>query len=350
MLEALRRDVAEVLAFLDQAVHELEHPGRVAHGDGVGDGVLDLGRRGAEQRLEHRLVDHPAAQHGRLVQQGQRVPERALGLPGHGVSGGLVELHALALGQLHQVLRHELARSPPEVEPLAPAHDGGRHLVGLGRAEQEAHPRWRLLEHLQQGVEGLAGQALRLVDDVDLLAAHGRCGGGPFPQLAGVVDAAVGGRVDLDDVEVRAVPDPHALLADPARLGRGALLAVHHLGQDPGRGGLAGPPGPAEQERVGQAPLLHRADQRAHDVLLPQDLLGNLRAVLPVQRLVLLVVRQLDLAFGPSAYRACVTGKNGDRAPAVDERRTRAPTRPAAPARHPCGTRQRLLTAASFRI
>ena len=144
-----------------------------------------------------------------------------------------------------------------------PPDDRGRHLVRLGGGQHEPHARRRFLEDLQQGVERLAGEPLRLVDDVDLLAAlHGR-GGRLLPQLARVLDAAVAGGVDLDDVQVRAFTDRDALGTHAARLGRGALLAVDHLGQDASGGGLARPPGPAEQERVVQAPLADGAGQRA---------------------------------------------------------------------------------------
>ena len=42
---------------------------------------------------------------------------------------------------------------------------------------------------------------VRLVDDVDLVARHGRRVEGLVTQFAGVVDAAVAGGVDLDDVD-----------------------------------------------------------------------------------------------------------------------------------------------------
>jgi hypothetical protein len=111
--------------------------------------------------------------------------------------------------------------------------------VRLGSGQDEPHAGGRLLQELQQRVEGLTGESLGLVDDVDLLAALGRGGGGALPQLAGVVHTSVAGGVDLPDVEVAAVLDPLALVADAARLGGGTLLAVDHLGEDPCGGGLA---------------------------------------------------------------------------------------------------------------
>ena len=77
------------------------------------------------------------------------------------------------------------------------------------------------------------GHHVGLVDDVDLEAAADRREEGPLPQIASIVDAAVAGCVDLDDVDAsrplraRSRHDwhsPQARLADPSRssgLGRG---------------------------------------------------------------------------------------------------------------------------------
>ena len=86
-------------------------------------------------------------------------------------------------------------------------------LCGSVVASTKRTPDRRLLEHLQQRVERLAREPLRLVDDVDLLATHRRSGGGAFAELARVLDTAVRGRVDLDDVQVLALADGDALRA-----------------------------------------------------------------------------------------------------------------------------------------
>jgi hypothetical protein len=160
--------------------------------------------------------------------------------------------------------------------------------VRLGRAQDEPNAGRRLLEQLQERVERLTRQALGLVEDVDLLAAHGRGGRRAFPELAGVVHASVRRGVDLHDVEVRSIADPHALLALAARLGRRTLLAVDHLRQDPGGGGLAGAPRPREQEGMRETPLVDGSDQGPDHVLLPEHLTRRLGPVLPIERLIFL--------------------------------------------------------------
>ena len=67
-----------------------------------------------------------------------------------------------------------------QVEALAARQHRHRHLARLGGGEDELHMLGRLLERLEQAVEGLLRQHVHLVDDVDLVAGgvracSGRC-------------------------------------------------------------------------------------------------------------------------------------------------------------------------------
>ncbi len=61
--------------------------------------------------------------------------------------------------------------------------------------------RWRLLDQLQQRVPGGVRELVRLVEDVDLVAALGGLEDDPVADLADVVDPPLRGCVHLDDVE-----------------------------------------------------------------------------------------------------------------------------------------------------
>ena len=150
----------------------------------------------------------------------------------------------------------------------------------------------RLLERLEQSVEGGVGDLVRLVEDVDLVAvARGAVAGG-VAQFANLVDAAVGGGVDLDDVDGGPGANLGAGVADAAGLGGGALgradgvLAVERHGQDAGDGGFADAAVAAEDVAVGDAPLLERVQQGAGDVLLPDDVAEELGAVFAGENLI----------------------------------------------------------------
>ncbi len=128
---------------------------RVAHGHRVRELDLDLAARRAEQRLDRGVVDLLAAEHPGLVQQRERVPRGALCVPSDRVRGGIVQHHTLGRRDLLEQLREPFHRVPAEVEPLAAPDDRGGHLVRLGGGEDEANARGRLLEDLQQRIEGL---------------------------------------------------------------------------------------------------------------------------------------------------------------------------------------------------
>ena len=151
------------------------------------------------------------------------------------------------------------------------------NVLGLRGGHHEDDVVGRLLEGLEQRVEGGVGDLVRLVEDVDLvLVARGAVAGG-VAELADLVDAAVGGGVDLDDVDGVAGADLGAGLADVAGLGGGAELAadgvaaVERHGQDAGDGGLADAAVAGEDVAVGDAVLGERVHQGHGDVVLSDD-------------------------------------------------------------------------------
>ena len=79
-----------------------------------------------------------------------------------------------------------------EVEALAARDDGLGDLVRVGGGEHEDHVGRRLLEGLEQRVEGLAREHVDLVDDVHLETAVDRGESDLLAQVADVVDATVG--------------------------------------------------------------------------------------------------------------------------------------------------------------
>ena len=151
----------------------------------------------------------------------------------------------------------------------------------LGRAEDELHVLRRLFQGLQQGVEGLAGEHVDFVDDVDLEPRAAGTNADVLTQLADLVDAAVAGPVDLQHVDVLARADALADVALVAGRRRGALFAIQRLGEDAGGGRLAHAPRPGEQIGVAYAVAGDRVLQRLGDVLLADQLRETLRAIPP---------------------------------------------------------------------
>ena len=65
----------------------------------------------------------------------------------------------------------------------------------------------RLLDNLEQRVEGLPREPMNLVDDDDLVGVSGGAVAKTLGELADLFHFGIGGGVDLDDIEVRPSSD-----------------------------------------------------------------------------------------------------------------------------------------------
>ena len=173
-----------------------------------------------------------------------------------------------------------------DVEPLEARQDGRREARRLGRGEHEDDEVGRFLERLQQGVPGVAGDLVRLVEDVDLAPELAGRVWQALAQVANRIDAAVAGGIDLDQVEGRPLTDRDAGWASVAGVAVLEVRAVDGLGQDPRERGLAGPARPDEQDRMADAVRPDGVAQRLDDGLLADDLPECLGAPAPIERLV----------------------------------------------------------------
>ena len=197
-------------------------------------------------------------------------------------AAGSIAICSVAATRLDHVTDLRDGRAP-EIEAMAAVHDGRQHLLRLGGGEHEDRPRRRLLEGLQKRVPGLGGEHVGLVQDVDLVAARDRGVGHLLPQIANVVDRVVGGGVHLDHVQRGRARDRDARVAHPARRDRRSLLAVQAGGEDLGRTRLPGPPRADEQVGMMDLATLHGVGERAHDLLLTDDVGEGARAVAAIE-------------------------------------------------------------------
>src|ERR1039458_8442401 len=141
----------------------------------------------------------------------------------------------------------ELQSLPPrrssdlaKAEVLAARADGLGDILGLRGGQHEDDVVRRLFQRLEQGVEGGIGDLVGFVENVDFEAVASGAIAGGFAELADLVDAAVGGRIDFDDVDGIAGADLGAGVADAAGLGDGPIFgaAVQGHGEDAGDSGF----------------------------------------------------------------------------------------------------------------
>ena len=140
-----------------------------------------------------------------------------------------------------QLLANDFGADILKIEPLAARLDRSEHLVWLSRGEDELDMLGRFFEDLQQRVERAGTEHVNFVDDVDLEACPCRTIDGIFAKLADVIDAGVGGTVDLDDVDIVALIDGYATVTFEAGIDGRAVgfEAVEAFGENAGHGGLA---------------------------------------------------------------------------------------------------------------
>ena len=112
---------------------------------------------------------------------------------------------------------------------------------------------------------------MHFVDDEDLERAVARGVLAFVADTLGVLDAAVGGGVDLDHVEAVTLLDRQADRVIEGEVGLGTAGAVQGLGQDTGGGRLAGATRSDEEIGMGHALGLERIAEGPDDVLLPDE-------------------------------------------------------------------------------
>ncbi len=212
-----------------------------------------------------------------LVHDAERVAHAAVAGFGEQVEGGGVGEDVFVEGDLLELAEDVVELDGVKAEVLAAGADGLRDVLGLGGGEHEDDVVGWFFQRFEQRVEGGVGDLVGFVEDVDFVAVAGGAVAGGVAEFADFVDAAVGGGVDLDDVDGVALADFEAAVAGEAGLGRGAgggadgVLAVECGGEDAGDGGFADAAVAGEDVAVRDAPLLERVLQGAGDVVLADD-------------------------------------------------------------------------------
>ena len=283
----------QVAQMSGQLAHEKSdvHPLAEQAGAQLGDGGAVPGMEGVEEVGEqflsgqsqhfagHGAGEVVAAQGQGLVQKGHAVAHAARGPARDEAHGAFLEGDVLLVQDLGKVLYEGVLAQMAEDEMLAAADDGDGELVRLGGGEDEDHARGRLLQRLEQGIEGAAREHVGFVDDEDLVAAlHGGVAD-VLAQGAGVFHTVVGGAVDLGDVHMAALGDLAALVALVAGLGARRMAAVEGLGEDAGDGGLAHAARAAEQIGGGDPVFGGGTGEHGLDHVLSGDLGKGLGAV-----------------------------------------------------------------------
>jgi len=164
----------------------------------------------------------------------------------------------------------------------------------------------RLLESLQESVEGILGEHVHFIDDVDLVLETRRRIPHAFPEISDVVDPAIARSVDLDDIERPPCRDLLTGRSISARLLGSPFFAIEGLGEDPRHGGLPDPTGTGEDVGMRGPPGLEGIGERAGDVTLSSHLAECLRAPLERKDLIAHEKRTTIRRFLPGGNKTAV--------------------------------------------
>ena len=284
----LARKVCGTVAFAQQFVDQHQNLVTRALGNGLHHRFeRTRGRRSdqASHRVERQML---GGGRNRLIENRQRVPHRAIARFGEQRQRIIVGRDLLLRGDVTQLLQDILKLDRPEAEVLAARTNRLRNILGLRRRHHENDVAGRLLQSLEQGIEGRIGDLVRFVENVDLEAVARWAVAGRVAQFADLVDPAVGGGVDFDHVDRVARANFGAGLAHSARFSRRlrSRPAVQSHGQDAGDGRLSDSPMPAEDVAVGDALLRNRILQGARDVFLADNVGEFLRTIFARQDLI----------------------------------------------------------------
>ena len=248
VLDQVGDEPAEVVALLRQLLDEGERARRVAVDDEVAEPEERLLLDRAEQ-LQHRLHrdrSPVAAASWSSVEIASRYEPRAPRAIER--QRRVRRVDPLAVGDAAE----HLARAPGrrgrwKTNVWQRERTVGSTFEQVGRAEDEDEVGRRLLDQLQQRVPGGVRELVRLVEDVDLVAALDRLEHDAVADLADVVDAALRRGVHLDHVERGAGGDRDAGVAGAVGLGVGPCAQFSALARMRAIEVLPVPRGPAKR-------------------------------------------------------------------------------------------------------
>jgi len=124
---------------------------------------------------------------------------------------------------------------------------GGSHdKNGMGR---------RLLQGFEEGVKGILGETVNLINDKNLLSPPRREIFNIFPKFPNLLYAPVTGAINFQDIKTMTLGDLQTGLTPIAGRRRWTFGTVQGLGQNAGDGGLPNAPGAAEKKGVGNPTL-----------------------------------------------------------------------------------------------
>ena len=162
----------------------------------------------------------------RLVENRKAIADRAFGGIGNDMQCFVFGCDAFLGTNTGKVTLQQLCWNTAQIEPLRPAEHGHRQLFNLSGRKQKLHMRWRFFQRFEQSIEGIAGQHVDFIDDVDFVARRDRRITHSLNDLAHIINAGMGGRIHFDHIDMAPLGNRSARLAHAAWVDGWPALAV----------------------------------------------------------------------------------------------------------------------------
>ena len=275
-----------IRALFSQLANSLQQGPRITGQQGFQHPV-DLSVIEAAKHRPHIGRQHLAfAKGNRLVGQAHGVAHRTIGRTPQQPQRIFLKGNLLGFEHMSQVFHDTLGRHALQGKLQATRQNGHRQLLRVGGCQQELDVRRRLFKGLEQRIEGMPGEHVHFVDQVDLETPTAGCVLHVFQQLTSIFDLGTTGRVHLDEVDKTAFIDFPTDRALPAGRGADTRFAVQALGDDPRNGGLAHATGTGEQVGMVQTLAVQSVDQGFEHVCLADHLAERTRTPFACKNLI----------------------------------------------------------------
>ena len=162
-----------------------------------------------------------------------------MGKPGVGDKSVVVGFHAVVFGDLAKACGDFFFGNRLKLKALAAGRNRIQNLVGFGRGENKFDEFRRFFNDFEQGVECVFGKLVNFVDDVNFVTALHRRVIAFLADLLGIVDTAIGCRVDFGNVRAGAVYDGLANGVVFRRANARTVRAVERFGKNACGGGFS---------------------------------------------------------------------------------------------------------------
>ncbi len=174
MRQELRRELPEVVSIPIHLVEREQGPLGIARNQGLRE-LEEVPAIRHAQHLHHTLFGHLAlGEADHLVEQRDGVTHAAGCLPREHLQRATFDLHPLFVRESLQVVDDVRLANALEVVALTTRQNRDRNLLWFRRREDELRVGRRLLQGLQQRVEGLGREHVYFVDDVDFVPVAAR--------------------------------------------------------------------------------------------------------------------------------------------------------------------------------